>query len=260
MLYIISFKKIQVCLSAFLITLLLQLAPTLNSFAQNIPYNIKNQFITTGRQTLEDTITEQTAIDYPFILGRNQDYVVNKINHPYFNDNECVNGTLVFKGKTYSAEGLKYDIESDKLILLKYSPNYEMNSIALDENFVSEFCIQNSTFRYYKGLENTMGHKAKEGYYEVVYDGNLKFLVRWSKSKSLDDNSTFLKYNVTSEMFLLKNDKIIRVKTMTKLISLLKDKKKDLKRYVRDNYLKLNTYDYSSASKVLNFYERLEKQ
>lgn len=100
-------------------------------------------------------------------------------------ENEWNKGTFVFKGQQYSAENLKYDVDTDKLIYLSYSSDFQMNCIALDQNFVSEFSIQNATFRYFDNLVTQRGVNLRKGYYEVVYDGKLKFLSRKIKVKIL---------------------------------------------------------------------------
>jgi len=44
---------------------------------------------------------------------------------------------------------------------------------------------------------------------------------------------------------------------MRKLVSELKDKEKTIKEFIKNNSLTLNKSDYSSASRVLKFYENL---
>ena len=233
------------------------LGVAISSYSQTMPLSTKEQFLLKNKQNLEDSINKQTEIDLPFILGREHWGVTNKVNHPYLADNEWVKGTFVFKGQQYSADNLKYDVENDKLIYLIYTNDFKMNCIALDQNFVSEFCMQNTTFRYFDNLETQRGASLRSGYYEVVYDGKMKFLGRKVKSKSLDDNSSYMNYKLSTDLFLVKDGKLIRVKSMAKLIGQLSDKKRELKKYVRDNYLKLNLTDYSSAANVLKFYEGL---
>jgi len=252
-----STRKKLACLLNFSITLLVLSGVTLSTYSQNIPFSIKEQFLSKNKQNLQDSINKQTEIELPFILGRQHTWIANKVNHPYFNTNEWVKGSLVFKDKLYSAEGLKYDIENDKLIHLRYTDDFKMNIIALDQNFISEFQMHNATFRYFRGLKNRRGNALKDGYYEVVYNGKLMFLSRLEKSKSIEDNSVYMTYKLSTELFLVKDGILIEVKSMAKLINQLKDKKKELKKYVRDNYLKLNLSDYSSAADVLKFYESL---
>jgi len=245
-------KKIHICLYPVFITIILFIAVSLNLDAQNTPFLVRNQYFNSQKQNLKDTIDRRTGIEYPFVIGYNYNQVTNsESNHPYFKENKWTKGSLVYQGLHYTAEGLKYDIETDKLIYLMYDKDNTMNGIALDENFIREFSVLNSTFRYYYDLKNDTGRKLKAGYYEVVYDGKLKFLVRSMKSKTMNDFSSF------TDLFLLKDGTMIDINNTGKLIRQLKDKEKRVTEFVKANLLKLNKSDYSSASKILKFYENL---
>jgi hypothetical protein len=246
------FKKVLTCLRSYLFTCFLLIAILININAQNIPFNVKNHFFIKQEQNLTDTLNRRTQIEYPFIVGYNYTPVTNsESNHPYFKENKWVRGTLLYQGILYKVEGLKYDIEIDKLIYLMYGIDNSMNCVALDENFICEFCILNSTFRYYTGLKNDTGRKLKAGYYEVVYDGKLKFLARNEKSETMND------FNSTTDLYLLKDGTLTGISSLAKLISQLKDKEKTIKEFVKVNSLKFNKSDYSSASGILRFYENL---
>jgi len=247
-----SFMKIHIYLYSFLITIFLLIAGRLNSDAQNIPFSVRNQFFNKQKQNLKDTINRRTTIESPFIIGCYYNPVTNsESNHPYFKENKWVKGSLLYQDVLYTVEHLKYDIEIDKLIYLKYGKDNTMNCVALDENFICEFCILNSSFRYYNGLKNDTGRKLKAGYYEVVYDGKLKFLVRNEKSETMNDFSS------TTDLYLLKDSTMIEISSMGNLIRQLKDKEKTVKEFVKVNSLKLNKSDYTSAYRILKFYENL---
>jgi len=247
-----SFMKIHIYLYSFLITIFLLIAGRLNSDAQNIPFSVRNQFFNKQKQNLKDTINRRTTIESPFIIGCYYNPVTNsESNHPYFKENKWVKGSLLYQDVLYTVEHLKYDIEIDKPIYLKYGKDNTMNCVALDENFICEFCILNSSFRYYNGLKNDTGRKLKAGYYEVVYDGKLKFLVRNEKSETMNDFSS------TTDLYLLKDSTMIEISSMGNLIRQLKDKEKTVKEFVKVNSLKLNKSDYTSAYRILKFYENL---
>jgi hypothetical protein len=247
------FKRIaNKLLIPFLLSAFLLFALNVDIYPQNLTPGIKSQFLSTSKQAFEDTVTNRTKTDFPFIIGRFHKPVNNNFRHPYFNENKWISGSLVYDGRIYKAGNLKYDIEKDKLIYLMYTQDFAMNTIALDENFITEFCLLDITFKYFT---NRVIEGIKDGYYEVVFDGKLKFLVRIKKSEPFGDKP----YNVSAEMFLVKEGQIIRIKSLGKLINQLKDKKKEVKRFVKDNNLKVSQSDYSSASKVLTFYLSLQK-
>ena len=245
-------KKIYSRMDSYLIIIFMLIAVRLNSNAQNMPLSVKNIFFEKQKQNLKDTISKRLRTESSFIIGYNYNTVTNsESNHPYFRENKWAKGSLVYQGLYYNVEGLKYDIEIDKLIYLRYDHDNTMNGVALDENFIGEFSILNATFRYYKNLKTDKGRKLKTGYYEVVYDGKLKFLVRSEKSKTMNDFSS------STDLFLLKDGTMIGISSMSKLVRELKNKEKTIKEFIKNNSLTLNKSDYSSASKVLKFYENL---
>jgi len=257
------FKKRKLNLWIYLTTIFLWGSTALNGYSQNLPLSTKKQFFIRNKQCLEDTLNKRIVYDHPFVIGRGYIPVADKINHPFYGENEWVNGSLVFKGKTYPADGLKYDLDKDRLIFLMYNESDNkvgvLSGVELDENFISEFKILNRTFRFYDGLKTTWGFKKKTGYYEVVYDGQIKFLIYRKKSLAVNDNSTQMKYKETVRMFLLKNGKLKRIINLSSLKNQLKDKKSNVNAFVRENHLRLGQSDYSSAFQVLNFYESLYK-
>lgn len=252
-----SFKRIHIHLTALSIIILY--AAGTNSYSQNISYREKTQILNNQRQQQEDSVRKLTETEDAFIIGRLHTPNANDVNHPYYKENKWVKGSLVYNAISYPVNNIKYDIENDKLVYLKYSQDYSMISIALDEHFIPQFSFSNTAFRYFTGLKNRSGIRLKDGYYEVVYDGKLKFLIRWEKAQVFDENAASMKYKTSTDMFLLKNGKMIRVRSLAKLKRQLKDQKKLIRRFTRSNYLRLNESDYSSAAKVLNYYESLRK-
>ena len=131
--------------------------------------------------------------------------------------------------------------------------NYEntSNCIELDENFIQDFTLSKTSFRYYSDLNTESGKKLKTGYYEIVYDGKLKFLVHKEKTKGLTE------YKVSTNMFLLKDGKPISINSLGKIASILNDRTDEIKKFIKDNSLKLSNSDYISVFKILQFYENL---
>ena len=257
-------KLLHLVLNQFVIRLLICLCLwniSAYSYSQHLPSDMKTDFLNEGRQRLNDTIDKRTATEYPFVIGRLCKPVLDKFQHPYYNMNEWINGSIVFKDKTYEVERLKFDIEKDELIYLMYS-NTDLKSyhIALDYNFITGFSILNASFKYFDDLKNIFGLGMRKGYYEVVYDGELKFLVSRIKSHSISDNASQIVYNETIRMYLIKKGKALQVRSKTGLLHLIKDKKKEVKTFIKSNNLKMNRFNYSSANKILSYYENLDKK
>jgi hypothetical protein len=213
-----------------------------------------------AQQTLSDTIKKRTAVDYPFIIGREHQQVFDKASHPYLNENEWQKGSLVYNGTAYSADVLKYDIETDNLIYLLVANNSAVNVIALDENAITEFNLSNKTYRFFRNIKSERGKSIKAGYYEVVYDGKLKFLIRREKKQIISNN--YIKYdNASINMYLLQDDQLTLIHNMSQLMNqLLEPYQEAVRRYKKENHLRISKSNYLAASKVLQFYEKLMEQ
>lgn len=245
-----NFLKRKLLLS----TLLLSLG--LFSFSQNIPLEQKQALLNHYKTAVKDTIDRRIEVDRPFVLGRMQAFHGTSIHHPYLSDYRPVNGALLFKSKWYTADALLYDIHNDKLVYRYYSSHLDINNIALDENFVLGFTLHNSTFRYYKGLTTKWGRKLKDGYYEIAYDGKQKLLIRWEKSKSIDLHETY-KYSVSRRVYILSDGLAVRIRNKWQLLNKFADKKREVKKYIKENQILLDIRDGSSATEVFKYYESL---
>lgn len=224
-------------------------------YSQSISLEEKHLLVRNYKESLQDTINKHIEIDRPFVVGRMQTYHGNNVHHPYFYDHRPVAGTLIFKNQVYEADALLYDILNDKLVYRYYSDNFDINNIALDENFVSEFAIYNSVFRYFRNLKTKSGIKLKDGYYEVVYDGESKFLIRWEKTKTFDFTAPD-KFDDLKSMYLLNDGKAVRIKNKWQLMKQFAEKKHPVKKLMRENRVTLELGNNSSINKVLEYYER----
>ncbi len=222
--------------------------------AQPLSYRFNKDFINNSKANMVCSVNNCLRKQYPFVIGRNHHLITDKYNHPYY-EYEWLNGTIIYEGVLYPVGKLKFDIEADKLIYFMYTNQYEINSIALDEHFIKEFILKGAIFRYYSTLKNKKGKKQEEGYYEVVYDGKLKLLVRRKKEKVLDDNTEYLRYKSSISLFLLQNGIITHINSMSGLLKRLGVTKKQMSIAFADEGLVFNGFDYTLASNILRYYE-----
>jgi hypothetical protein len=227
-----------------------------SGYSQNIPLKEKQALLNNYKTAVEDTINKRIEIDRPFVLGRMHNFNGTSIHHPYFTDYRPVIGSLIFKNKSYEADALLYDIYMDKLVYRYYSSNLDINSISLDENFVLGFTIHNSTFRYFKDLTTKSGRKLKDGYYEMVYDGKQKLLVRWEKNKSFDMYVSH-KFSVSRRMYMLNDGQVVSIKNKWQLMNHFADKKREVKKFIKKKHILLELKNGSSVTEVFEYYESL---
>jgi hypothetical protein len=225
------------------------------SFGQHLSYYEKKKYFDSCNRAIEDSLHKLTSVKHPFVVGVLHEPETNRFRFPYYQANIWVDGSIVYNDKQYVVNNLKYDVANDKLVFLWAPSEQAMHCVSLDENFITEFSILSKTFRYLKDFGGGDGKKMDVGYYEIVYDGNMKFLVRTTKERFFDSEWPHFNYKESVSMFLIKNGIVSQVKNMADLKKQLGDKKAEINSFIRQNQISLKPTDYSSVPKILSCYE-----
>lgn len=101
--------------------------------------------------------------------------------HKFFKKSEFQIGSLVYDGQFYDQALLKYDLDTDDL-LLNIGYNYQYPTLILFKSKVEQFTIGNSHF--VQITHDTEKSKVK-GFYEVLFEGNSLTLLKKNKKKGL---------------------------------------------------------------------------
>jgi len=119
---------------------------------------------------------------------------------------------------------------------------------------VSEFTIQD---HHFVQLKNT---PLPVGYYEVGYDGPSKVYMRYRKtlqSRAVDYSIINL-FEEKKLYYIYKNGTFYPVRGKRSVLSLLEDKKKDLKKFIRDNQLQFGNEKARDISRLVQYYDQLK--
>jgi hypothetical protein len=179
---------------------------------------------------------------------------------PFFMD-EWRKGSVLLKTKErIDSVLLKYNLYSDLLNVKVDETEYQFN---ID---VAEFLLPDSVTKeanlFRSGFTPVAGMNEKS-FYQVLYDGKTKFLLKHKKTIASELTSTpGVKAKVFEEQkfyfILTTSGKMERIKKKNKgILDLLEDKKEEVKKMVDTNKLKL-TNDEEIIS-VLEYYDSLTK-
>jgi hypothetical protein len=157
-------------------------------------------------------------------------------------------GGVKYDGEVYENIPLYYDLVTDQVVT---SYTYG-NKVQLLREKVEYFDI--GTHRYVR-LDNG---KVAEGFYALLYDGNLKFYARRQKVLVLkfNGNDPENAFEERVKYLILKNDVYHTVKSKGSVMSLLKDKKKEMKRVIKEEHLKFGKDREKSIARLLERYEQ----
>ncbi len=116
--------------------------------------------------------------DQVFINGINhENYYLNALGHPFLNEDRFYPGFIVIHSKQYNNIQLKFNIFDQNLVIRQDLNNGTPVEFEPPVKFVSEFEINKMHFRKLKD------ESGREKFFQVVYDGDIKFLNFWSKQR-----------------------------------------------------------------------------
>lgn len=191
-------------------------------------------------QPLADTTAthaaaNQAILDYQLFIG-GQAMIYNGteyISYPpftgnaWFADQGIGEGTIVYDGIPYQHLSMLYDIIRDQVVI----SNADGNLIALAGDKISSFALAGHHFIH-----------TSSGFYELLCPGDLAILAKRSKIIEESINGLDLHRTVTEKdrYFALKGGVFYSLGNLSSLLTLLKDKKKEIARFLRENNIRKN--------------------
>jgi hypothetical protein len=176
-----------------------------------------------------------------------------KEGHPYFEENRMQKGTVWYNGVLYEDLSLIYDLVKDLLVI---SDPYNTNLVALISGQVDRFTLGSHLFiRLSDSLNPSAPHN---GFYEQLYSGRTTLLKKEvktiGKEESMEDGIQKRIVSATS-WYLKKGEVYYAVGTKKSLLNALKDRRKEGRKYIRDNGLDIQKDTDDALPKVLAWYD-----
>lgn len=200
--------------------------------------------------------TKQAGPDLYLYSGR--EYYRSQVStagFPFFEWEGAVEGSVFYNGNLYRHLGLQYDIAKDELVIENYLRN---NVVKLVPEKIGYFTLGQHIFINFKPDENTVG-AMNPGFYEILSSGKITVLARHEKKFTLplnpeDKTSKYAAYNF---YYVQKNGIYHPVADKKDLLELLKDKKGELKKFIRSNNIRFNKDMQESILKITGYYSQL---
>lgn len=179
---------------------------------------------------------------------------------PLFFDGEKRKGSLLFNGRKYNNLKLEYDTFLDQLIYSDSSKliDDKVFKIALNKDPVDEFGLYFSNdsmiFRHFR---NDAGEKFNlpEGFYEVVYDGLSKFIIRHQSSPI--ENDGIYEYRYSTSDYVMVGDNFFRVRSSGSFVKLFGKDSDAIRKFMRTNRVHFRSADKKEVAAVLRYYDTL---
>ena len=175
----------------------------------------------------------------------------NKGNY-YFGDHiYCIPATVYFNSTWYKNVPILYDVYHDQMIT--YTGE---NFMVLDHTKTREVKLFDHHFKYLDqpGLA--------PGYYEVLYNGKSQVLVKMTKEineEIVSQREVQTTIVDKDQFYFRKGDKFFPVTSKSTVLSLISDRKKEIKQYLHDQKLDFNQDKTAAIVAIAGYYDQLNK-
>lgn len=182
------------------------------------------------------------------------DYNHRITGNPFFGSTYFGDGSVVYDGIFYDHVQMFYDILHDDIVIR----NYNDTPLVLVKEKVSSFNYNGHHF-INLGADSNLNNFKISGFYDVLYDGNTKFLARRKKELVEKITTTFSESYFTekTEYYILKNNELSSVSDKRSVLAVLKDHKNEMNKYMHQSKFKFRKDFENATSEVLAYYDRL---
>ena len=191
-------------------------------------------------------------------------YYYRSRSKPILRLDEERSALLIIHGSTFNHLILQYDTFTDEIIYSDDSLifNNQICKIALNKDEISCFdlCFNRDTlhFRYF-GKDRDTSFNLEEGFYEVVYDKETKYLIRHVSSGylTIDKNKEYLYEPVN---YIKVFNGFSRITSTKQFIALFGKRSDDIRHFLRQKKIRILRADKKQITEVLNYYEALQSR
>lgn len=204
-----------------------------------------------------DTITPYSkALD--IINGEEWKYTKKYAGHPFFINDNWNKANIEYNGLLYRDVDVKYDIETDDLILFVKKESTAF-SYKLNKQFLSSFQFYTEdTARVYVFHYIQLDKILPRAFYTKLYEGGLVYYVRFQKYVNNVVNEHYTgEYLPRAKMFLEVDAKIYELRSKRHLLSFFEDKKRELKKFFRKQHIKFDPKNPEDIVPVFEYYDSL---
>lgn len=197
------------------------------------------------------------SLDIQSGLYNGSEYIIYahllKNDHPYLDTAKLTTGSVFYDGMQYQNVPMLYDIVKDELIAQHYNKVFY---IQLVKSKIDEFNILNRKF-IHLGKDSTRKGNVKDGFYEVLYDGNIKLYAKRIKTiqEFIPDMQIERRVFASNRYFIYKDDVFHEVFNQSSVTKVLGDKKAILNQALRKQHIKFRKQRETAMKLMLQQYE-----
>jgi len=183
-------------------------------------------------------------------------YVRRPKGHPFFESDRLLPAKISLGG-VYYHDSILYDLVDDALILKNYDGSYDLKLV---NEKIQSFSLMDHFFVRLGGNADS-ADLLEPGFYERIYNGKLAVFVRHKKQI----NTTSIQSEMQSEYvqydtyFIRKGGEYLRVHNRNSLLQALKERKNEVRSFLRKQNLDFKKDPFNSTRKAAEFFDQVNK-
>lgn len=172
---------------------------------------------------------------------------------PFFQLNTFVNGNITLDGMTFTNVPMLYDIVKDQVIIQDFQRVYKIN---LPANRIQQFFLLSHLF---VRLTGDSAEQLKTGFYDQLYKGKIALYAKREKRiMEKYANIQISKVVISENVYYIKKGGVYKtVKNKSSVLSVLKDKKKEVQQYWKTNNIKFKREPEKAMILAVRYYDQL---
>lgn len=176
--------------------------------------------------------------------------------HQFLEDKIFKEGKIKYDGAWFEAVPMLHDVVQDELIIIHPGSGHPQ---MLVKKRLEGFEVHGRSFVYLKA-DSTNHSGMPSGFYNLLYDGDVKLLMRHQKTihERTSSNGMEGEYKDASRFFLLKNAAYNEVSNKRSVLRVLQDQKKQLNRFASANKLRFKKNREEALLKTVQQYDKLQ--
>jgi hypothetical protein len=181
---------------------------------------------------------------------------VSKTNANFNDTTGFTTGTITYEGILYKDVPLIYNIERDLVESVLYN-NFSVYTLQSER--VEDFDIWGHHF--IRLVPDSLNKQMDIGFYDELYHKKLQILVRREKSIQEETTTTTIHYVFTprTNYYIKKRGLYYNINSQGKLLDVLKDKKKELKQFLKDKSIRYKDNPEQNMVLLVAYYDQLTK-
>jgi hypothetical protein len=233
----------------------------ITSFSQSF----SQQSVLSQEQIADSSLAKAIRI-YDNTIGRNSFLYTGRVyvdkyqgirGHQYFGEDYWEQGEITYEGQKFDSIFLMYDIYNDQVILEHFNSGGAISPIKLYNPKINSFNLQG---HHFIRLQEDTVFGLKEGFYDELFDGEKTtvYVMREKQiSKANQTNDLHEIFIEKHKYYIKKDDQYFRIRGRKDIAKVMKDHKREIKRYLRRNILSFRREPDRTILTAAQLYETL---